>query len=79
MSERLTDAVKHISEKLRSTVEDGNEVAIITHLDADGIASASIMALALRRMGARYSVRAVSDMSSSLVEKMGVEGPIFML
>ena len=77
MSERLTDAVKHISEKLRSTVEAGNEVAIITHLDADGITSASIMALALRRMGARYSVRAVSDMSSSLVEKMRVEGRDF--
>lgn len=77
MSERLTDAVKHISEKLRSTVEGGNEVAIITHHDADGITSASIMALALRRMGARYSVRAVSDMSSSLVEKMRVEGRDF--
>jgi single-stranded-DNA-specific exonuclease len=77
MSEKLTDAVKHISEKLRSTVEGGNEVAIITHLDADGITSAGIMALALRRMGARYSVRAVSGMSSSLLEKMRMEGRDF--
>jgi single-stranded-DNA-specific exonuclease len=74
MSERLTDAVRHLSEKLRSTVEGGNEVAIISHLDADGITSGSIMAMALRRMGARYSVRAISDMNSSIIEKMKTEG-----
>src|SRR5919112_961888 len=77
MSERLTDAVRHLSEKLRSTVEGGNEVAIISHLDADGITSGSIMAMALRRMGARYSIRAVADMNSSLIEKMKTEGRDF--
>jgi single-stranded-DNA-specific exonuclease len=77
MTDRLTDALKHFCEKLRSTVEDGNEVAIITHLDADGIASGSIMAMALRRMGARFSVRAVSDMNSSVVEKMKSDGRDF--
>jgi single-stranded-DNA-specific exonuclease len=77
MSDRLTDAVKHLSEKLRSSVEGGNEVAIITHLDADGIASGSIMAMALRRMGARYSVRAISDMNSSVIEKMRSESRDF--
>src|SRR5919112_198550 len=79
MSERLTDAVRHLSEKLRSTVEGGNEVAIISHLDADGITSGSIMAMALRRMGARYSVRAISDMNSSLIEKMRTEGRDFYI
>ena len=58
MSDRLTDALKYFCEKLRSTVEGGNEISIITHLDADGIISGSIMAMALRRMGARNSVRA---------------------
>src|SRR5215210_4312146 len=77
MSDRLTDAVKHLSEKLRSSVEGGNEVAIITHLDADGIASGSIMAIALRRMGARYSVRAISDMNSAAIEKMRTESSDF--
>jgi single-stranded-DNA-specific exonuclease len=79
MSEALTDAVRHVSEKLRSTVEGGNEVAIITHLDADGIASGSIMAMALRRMRARYSVRAVSEMNSSLIEKMRTESRDFYI
>jgi single-stranded-DNA-specific exonuclease len=77
MSDKLTDALKYFCEKLRLTVEGGNEVSIITHLDADGITSGSIMAMALRRMGARYSVRAVSGMNSSLVEKMKGDGRDF--
>src|SRR5919198_2547943 len=70
MSDKLTDALKHFCEKLRLTIEGGNEIAIITHLDADGITSGSIMAMALRRMGARYSVRAVSDMNLSVIHKL---------
>jgi single-stranded-DNA-specific exonuclease len=77
MSDRLTDALKHFCEKLRKSVEGGNEVAIITHLDADGIIAGSIMAMAFRRMGARYSVRAVSDMNSSVVENMKADGRDF--
>jgi single-stranded-DNA-specific exonuclease len=77
MSDRLTDALKHFCEKVRSTVEGGNEVAIITHLDADGITSGSIMAMALRRMGARFSLRTVSDLNSSVVEKMKADGHDF--
>jgi single-stranded-DNA-specific exonuclease len=77
MSDRLTNALKHFCEKLRTSVEGGNEVSIITHLDADGITAGSIMAMALRRMGARYSVRAVSDMNSSVVENMKAESRDF--
>ena len=77
MSDKLTDALKHFCEKLRTSVEGGNEVAIITHLDADGISAGSIMATAFRRMGARYSVRAVSEMNSSVVENMKADGRDF--
>ena len=79
MSDRLTDALKLFCEKVRSTVESGNEVAIITHLDADGITSGSIMAMALRRMGARFSLRTVSDLNSSVVEKMKADGRDFYI
>ena len=77
MNDRLTDALKHFCEKLRTSVEGGNEVAIITHLDADGISAGSIMATAFRRMGARYSVRAVSEINSTLVENMKADGRDF--
>jgi single-stranded-DNA-specific exonuclease len=77
MSEKLTDALKHFCEKLRLTVEDNNEVAIITHLDADGITAGSVLAIALRRMGARYSIRAISDMNPSVIDKMKADGRDF--
>jgi single-stranded-DNA-specific exonuclease len=77
MSTKLAEALKPFCEKLRSVVENGDEIAVITHLDADGITSGSIVARALKRMGARYSVRAVSDMNPSIVEKMKSENRDF--
>ena len=79
MSDRFAQALKHFCEKLRKVVEEGNEVAIISHLDADGIASASIMAMALRRMGARYSIRTVSGMNESVLETMKADGRDFYM
>ncbi|MFL6512619.1 MAG: DHHA1 domain-containing protein [Nitrososphaera sp.] len=79
MSDTFADALKHFCEILRATVEEGNEVAIVTHLDADGIASGSIMAMALRRMGARCSVRTVQGMSPAVVEMMKADGRDFYL
>jgi RecJ-like exonuclease len=67
---KLVEALKPFCEKLRYRAENRSEIAVITHLDADGITSGRIVASALRRMGARYSVRAVSDMNSSVIERM---------
>ena len=77
MSAKLAEALKPFCEKLRSVIENGSEIAIVTHLDADGITSGSIVASALKRMGARYSVRAVSDMNPYVVEKMKSENRDF--
>lgn len=76
-SAKLVEALKPFCEKLRSVVENGNEIAVITHLDADGITSGSIVASALRRMGARYSVRTISDMNPSVIERMKADNRDF--
>src|SRR5919202_3935677 len=73
MSEKLADALRQFSEKLSFTVENDNEIAILTHLDADGITSASILAIALSRMGARYSIRTISEMNPCIIENMKAE------
>ena len=78
-SAKLVEALKPFCEKLRSVVENGNEIAVVTHLDADGITSGSIVASALARMGARYSVRAVSDMNPSVIERMKAENRDFYI
>jgi len=67
------DELKIFSEKLRSVVDNGNEIAIISHLDADGIISGSIIATALARLGGKYTVRVVSDLNSSLIERIKAE------
>src|SRR5581483_1964948 len=72
-SSKLFSALKPFCEKLRSVVENGSEISVITHLDADGITSGSIIGTALARMGAKCSVRTVSDMTPSVIERMKAE------
>lgn len=72
-SSKLVQALKPFCENLRQIVESGKEISIITHLDADGITSGSIMAIALARMNAKCTVRTVSDMSQSVIEMMKSE------
>lgn len=76
-SSRLVQALKPFCEKLRTVVESGSEIAIVTHLDADGITSGSIMSTALARMGARCSVRTLSDMNPAAIERMKAEAHDF--
>ena len=75
--EKLSDALRTTSEKIRTIVEDGNEISVITHIDADGLTSGSIIGSALSRLGARFSVRAISDMNSSVIERMKAESRDF--
>ena len=77
MSIKLAEALKPFCEKLRLVIENGSEIAVITHIDADGITSGSIIATALARLGARYSIRAVSDMNPGIIERMRIENRDF--
>ncbi len=68
--EELSEALRRISEKIRTVVEDGNEICVVTHLDADGISSGSIIGAALSRLSARFTIRTVSDMNDVTIQKM---------
>lgn len=76
-SPKIEEALKPFCERLRTTIENGSEISIITHIDADGITSGSIVATAFARLGARYRVRAVSDMSNTTIERMKAENHDF--
>src|ERR1044072_8712409 len=78
-SSNLSTALKPFCEKIRSTVEAGSEISLVTHLDADGITSGSIIATALARMGAKFSIRTVSDMTLSVIGQMRNEGHDFYI
>ncbi|MEM3160446.1 MAG: DHH family phosphoesterase [Nitrososphaera sp.] len=78
-SSRLVSALKPFCDKIRSVVEAGSEIAVVTHIDADGITSGSIMATALARMGAKYTVRTVSDMNPATIDRMKAEDHEFYI
>lgn len=71
--EKLGEALRHISEKVTSIIESGSEISVTTHIDADGITSGSIISRALSRLGARFNVRAVSEMNAGVIEDMKAE------
>lgn len=78
-SSRLFSALRPFCEKIHSIVEAGSEIAIVTHIDADGLTSGSIMATALARMGAKCTVRTVSDMNPTVIEMMKAEDHEFYI
>ena len=75
----LDRALKPFCEKIRSIGDNGNEIFIITHLDADGIISASIICSALTRLGAKCTIRTVSDLTLDLIEQIQSENHDFYI
>jgi single-stranded-DNA-specific exonuclease len=75
----LHEAVKPFCEKIRSVAEDGGSTCIITHLDADGLISASIISITLLRLGAKCVIRAISDITPDIIEQMKSEAYDFYI
>src|SRR5581483_4235289 len=69
----LLQAARPFCETISKSAGAEEEICLITHLDADGITSGSIMAAALGRMGARFSLRTVSDMNGPLISSLKAE------
>ena len=75
----ICQALKAFCDKIEFMVEDEKEISIISHLDADGIASGSIISSALARLGAKCAVRTVSDMTLNVLEQMRSENHDFYI
>jgi single-stranded-DNA-specific exonuclease len=75
----LEEAIKPLCEKIRSVAEDDSNTCIMTHLDADGLISGSIISMALLRLGAKCVVRPISDMAPSVIEQMKSEAYDFYI
>ncbi|MGC1928037.1 MAG: DHH family phosphoesterase, partial [Candidatus Nitrosopolaris sp.] len=69
----LDEAVKPFCEKIRSAAEDGSNTCIMTHLDADGLISASIISMTLLRLGAKCVIRGISDLVPAVIQQMKSE------
>ena len=77
--EKLLEAAKPFCEKIRTVAESDAEITLVTHIDADGITSGSILGLALARIGAKFCVRTVSDINSSLLRGLKEQNLDFVL
>jgi RecJ-like exonuclease len=75
----ICQALKAFCDKIEFMVENEKEISIISHLDADGIASGSIICSALARLGAKCAVRTVSDMTLNVLEQMRSENHDFYI
>jgi single-stranded-DNA-specific exonuclease len=75
----LYQALKPFCENIRSIGENGNEIFIITHLDADGIISASIISSSLTRLGAKCSIRTVYEVTPNIIEQIQSENHDFYI
>jgi single-stranded-DNA-specific exonuclease len=75
----IYQALKAFCDKIESMVENEKEISIISHLDADGIASGSIISSALARLGAKCAVRTVSDMTLNVIDQMRSENHDFYI
>jgi single-stranded-DNA-specific exonuclease len=75
----IYQTLKAFCDKIEYMVENEKEISIISHLDADGIASGSILSSALARLGAKCAIRTVSDMTLNVLEQMRYENHDFYI
>jgi RecJ-like exonuclease len=67
---KLQDALYPLCDRVSDAIATGKEIAVITHVDADGITSGSIITKALIRKNAKCVVRTVSDLNASTIAKL---------
>jgi RecJ-like exonuclease len=78
-NKEIFQSLKTFCDKIESLVENEKEIIIISHLDADGIAAASIVSSALARIGAKCTVRTVSDITINILEQLRSENHDFYI
>lgn len=66
--QELLELCKQASELISENAADGKRIRVTSHLDADGLASASILSLFLRRLNANFSVRIVQQLDDEVVK-----------
>jgi RecJ-like exonuclease len=67
---KLDDSLSNFSNTISDCIKSGKDIAVLTHIDCDGLTSGSIMTKALIRAGAKVTVRTLREMSSQAVKNM---------
>lgn len=70
----LTRKLGQTSERIRKVAPLGKKILVVTHVDADGLASGSIAFAALSRMHANVALRSLPDLDRKEVRELAREG-----
>ncbi|MGH9910646.1 MAG: single-stranded DNA exonuclease RecJ, partial [Nitrososphaerales archaeon] len=66
-SKAFQEALHSFCDEISDVLVAGKEIVVITHIDADGITSGSIVTKALIRKNAKCVLRTVSDMNPNVI------------
>lgn len=69
-NKEFQEALGSFCDKISDVISTDKEIAVITHIDADGIISGSIVTKALIRRNAKCVLRTVSDMNPNVLSKL---------
>ncbi len=64
----------HAAEKITEFIANGQFIRVVSHLDADGLTAASILAKSLYSSDALFRIRIVKRLDEGLVEALAAEG-----
>ncbi len=78
-SKEFQDALHSFCDKISDVISAGKKIAIITHIDADGITSGSIITKALIRKNAKCVLRTVGDLNPNTIAKLRDENHDFYI
>ncbi|MEM2760127.1 MAG: DHH family phosphoesterase [Nitrososphaerales archaeon] len=73
------ESLRFFRDKIFDVISADKEIAVITHVDADGITSGSIITKALIRNDAKCVLRTVSDMNANTIAKLKEENHEFYI
>jgi len=68
--EGLLRRCESLSRDVLKLVSDGRKVVVVTHIDADGLTSGSIVFATLARSGANVLIRCVPDLEPKLIKEL---------
>ena len=72
--EGLLARYRSLAPDIMRIVRSGKRILVVTHIDADGLCSGSMVFAALKRIGANAVLRSVPDLDQRSVATLGVQG-----
>lgn len=78
-TEALLRRFREIAPAIFETIRAGKRILVVTHIDADGLCSGSLVLAALTRKGANVTLRTVPDLDPKAIAELASQGFDFVI